>query len=78
MRVTDPALAEPYRLGVNLLAALSRQPGFEWREGGDALTRLIGSPELFEALRAGKTVEEILAADSTLWRRNRQPALLYH
>ena len=78
VRVTDPALAEPYRLGVNLLAALSRQPGFEWREGGDALTRLIGSPELFEALRAGKTVEEILAADSTLWRRNRQPALLYH
>jgi uncharacterized protein YbbC (DUF1343 family)/CubicO group peptidase (beta-lactamase class C family) len=80
VRVTDPALAEPYRLGVTLLAALSRQPGFEWREGGDALTRLVGSPRLVEALRSGKTVEEILAsdaADHAAWREDRRPALLY-
>lgn len=66
VRVTDPALAEPFRLGVALLEALSRQPGFEWRERGDALTRLIGSPHL-----AGN------AADHAAWRRDRQPALLY-
>ena len=56
VRVTDPAKAEPYRLGVSLLAALSRQPGFEWRDGGEALTRLIGTPRLLQDLRAGKTV----------------------
>jgi uncharacterized protein YbbC (DUF1343 family)/CubicO group peptidase (beta-lactamase class C family) len=80
VRVTDPALAEPYRLGVTLLAVLSRQPGFEWREDGDALTRLVGSPRPVEALRSGKTVEEILAADAAghaAWREDRRPALLY-
>ena len=72
--------AEPYRLGVTLLAALARQPGFEWLEKGDALTRLVGTPRLFQDLRAGKTVEEILAADiadHAVWRRDRQAALLY-
>lgn len=80
VRVTDPAAAEPYRLGVTLLAVLSRQPGFEWRDGGDALTRLLGTPRLLQDLRAGKTVEEILAADAAdhaAWRRDRGPALLY-
>jgi len=78
--VTDPAKAEPYRLGVILLATFSRQPGFAWRDSGDALTRLVGTPRLIEDLRAGKTVEEILAADAAdhaAWRRERQPALLY-
>ncbi|HEX9944538.1 MAG TPA: exo-beta-N-acetylmuramidase NamZ domain-containing protein, partial [Thermoanaerobaculia bacterium] len=80
VRVTDPATAEPYRLGVTLLALLSRQPGFEWREGGDALTRLLGTPRPLQDLRAGKTVEEILAtdaADHSAWRRDRRQALLY-
>lgn len=80
VHVTDPATAEPYRLGLSLLAALSRQSGFEWREGGDALTRLLGHPRPLQDLRAGKTVEEILAADAAdhaAWRRERQPALLY-
>lgn len=80
VRVTDPAAAGPYRLGVTLLAALSRQPDFEWRDNGDALTRLVGTPRLLQDLRAGKTVEEILAADAedhAAWRRGRQPALLY-
>ena len=80
VRVSDRLSAEPYRLGVTLLAALARQPGFEWREKGDALTRLVGTPRLFQDLRAGKTVEEILAADiadHAVWRRDRQAALLY-
>jgi uncharacterized protein YbbC (DUF1343 family)/CubicO group peptidase (beta-lactamase class C family) len=80
VRVIDPAAAEPYRLGVTLLASLSRQLGFEWRDGGDALTRLLGSPGLLQELREGKTVEEILAADAadhSAWRRERRPALIY-
>lgn len=80
VRVADPAIAEPYRLGITLLAALSRQPAFEWREDGNALTRLVGTPRLVQDLRAGKTVEEILAADAVdhaAWRRDRRPALLY-
>jgi len=78
--VTDPARAEPYRLGISLLAFLSRQRGFEWRDDGDALARLLGTPRPFQALFVGKTVEEILAADAenhAAWRRERRPALLY-
>ena len=78
--VTDPAKVEPYRLGISLLAVLARQRGFEWRDDGDALTRLVGTPRLIEDLRAGKAVEEILAADAAdhaAWRRDRRPALLY-
>jgi uncharacterized protein YbbC (DUF1343 family) len=80
VRVTDPAKVEPYRLGVSLLAAFSRQAGFEWRDGGEALTRLIGTPRLLQDLRAETTVEEILtadAADHAAWRRERRPVLLY-
>jgi len=80
IHVTDPETADPYRLGVTLLAYLSRQPGFAWRDGGEALTRLLGSPRLLQDLQAGKTVEEILAADAedhAAWRQERQPALLY-
>ena len=80
VRVADPTIAEPYRLGVTLLATLSRNPGFEWLDGGAALTRLVGTPRLAEDLREGKTVEEILAADAAdhdAWRRDRRPALLY-
>jgi uncharacterized protein YbbC (DUF1343 family) len=79
VHVTDPAAAEPYRLGVTLLAVLSRQPGFEWRDG-DTLTPLLGTPRLLQDLRTGKSVEEILAADAAdhaAWRRDRRPALLY-
>ena len=79
-RVADPATAEPYRLGITLLSILSRQPGFEWRDKGDALTRLVGTRRLVEDLRAGKTMEEILAADAEdheTWRRERRAALIY-
>jgi uncharacterized protein YbbC (DUF1343 family)/CubicO group peptidase (beta-lactamase class C family) len=78
--VTDPATAEPYRFGVTLLAALSRQPGFQWRDGGEALARLLGAPRLFQDLREEKTVEEILVADTadhSAWRQERRQALLY-
>lgn len=80
VHVTDPEVLEPYRLGVDLLATLSRQPGFAWRDDGDALVRLLGTPRLLQDLRAGRTVEEILAADApdhAAWRRDRAPALLY-
>lgn len=80
VRVADPATAEPYRLGVTLLSLLSRQPGFEWRDDGDALTRLVGTRRLIEHLKAGKTVEEILAADAKdqeTWRRERRAVLIY-
>jgi len=80
VHVTDPGKAEPYRLGITLLVHLSRQPGFAWRDGGEALSRLLGSPRPLQDLRAGKTVEEILAADAAdhaAWLRDRRPALLY-
>jgi uncharacterized protein YbbC (DUF1343 family) len=80
VHIADPAAAEPYRFGVTLLATLSRHPGFEWRDDGSALTRLVGNPRLVEDLRVGKTVEEILAADAVdhdAWRRDRRPALIY-
>ncbi len=80
VRVTDPARAEPYRLGLELLAAVSRQPGFEWRDDGAALTRLLGTARVFDQLRRGDPVDAILAADRAdheAWRAARRPALLY-
>ena len=80
VRVTDPAGADSYRLGVELLVALQGHEEFEWRNEGDALTRLVGTPKLIEDLRQGLTVEEILAPDAAsheAWRRARAPVLLY-
>ncbi|HEX9735146.1 MAG TPA: DUF1343 domain-containing protein [Thermoanaerobaculia bacterium] len=80
LRLRDAATAQPYRLGVALLAALSRQDGFEWIDGGAALTRLVGTPRLFAAITSGKSVDEIVAADAAghdAWRVERQGALLY-
>jgi beta-N-acetylhexosaminidase len=37
VRVTDPSSAQPYRLGVELLVALSSRAEFEWRREGDDL-----------------------------------------
>jgi len=78
--VTDAAAAQPYRLGLTLLDRLAREPGFEWQRGGDALTWLLGTPRVYEALGQGKSVEEILAADRAdheAWRVARREALLY-
>ncbi len=80
VRVTDPALARPYRLGLTLVVALARQPGFEWRRGGEALTWLLGTPRVYRDLAAGESVEEILAADRVdhvAWRAKRRASLLY-
>jgi len=80
VRVTDPAKAEPYRLGIELLIAFRNQAEFEWRGGGEALTWLVGTQRLLDDLRAGKTVEEIIEADLAdheAWRRARESVLLY-
>ncbi|RLE35571.1 MAG: DUF1343 domain-containing protein [Acidobacteria bacterium] len=80
IRVTDQEMAQPYQLGVTLLATLSKLPEFEWRRDGDALTWLLGTPRLLEDLKAGKTVQQILdadLADHAEWRKERESALLY-
>lgn len=80
VRVVDAARAEPYRLGLTLVEALSRQPELSWRRGGEALTWLLGTPRVYQDLAAGKTVEEILAADRAdhaAWRAERRESLLY-
>jgi uncharacterized protein YbbC (DUF1343 family) len=79
VRVTDPHAAAPYRLGVALLHALRRQPGFAWRRDG-ALDWLVGTRKLREALERGDSVDAIVAADAPAiadWRRARAASLLY-
>jgi CubicO group peptidase (beta-lactamase class C family)/uncharacterized protein YbbC (DUF1343 family) len=78
--VTDAGAADPYRLGVELLAALVNQPGFAWLRDGEALTWLVGTPRLGERLAAGLSPDAIVAADAAdhaAWRAARRPALLY-
>jgi uncharacterized protein YbbC (DUF1343 family) len=80
VRLTDAARAEPYRLGLELLAALGRQPELAWREEGAALTRLLGTARVGEQLRRRVPVADILAADGgdhAAWRTARRAALLY-
>ena len=78
--MTDGSVAQPYRLGLELLAVLSRRPGFSWRGEGAALTWLLGTDRVGEQLRRQDPVTEILAADRPAheaWRAARQAALLY-
>jgi uncharacterized protein YbbC (DUF1343 family) len=80
LRVVDRARARPYALGVALLHALRREPGFAWRDGGRALDRLLGTRRLRSALEAGLSPEQIVAADEPdleAFRRARADALLY-
>ncbi len=80
VRVTDGAAAQPYRLGLELLAGLSRHPEFEWRGKGAALTWLLGTDRVGEQLRRREPVAEILTtdrADHAAWRTARRSALLY-
>ncbi len=80
VRVSGPCVAEPYRLGIALLKALSLQDGFVWLRDGAVLTRLLGTPRVLEDLRRGRSVEAIVAADRgdhDTWRKDRRPALLY-
>ena len=80
VRIEDGATAQPYRLGLELLAALSRQQEFEWRDQGAALRRLLGTDRVGEQLRRREPVADILAADiadHAAWRTARRAALLY-
>jgi uncharacterized protein YbbC (DUF1343 family) len=80
VHVADAKAARPYTLGVALLRALRGQAGFEWRDGGAALDRLVGTRKLREALERGEAVEAIVQADAAAieaFRAQRKPALLY-
>ena len=80
VKVTQPQIAEPYRLGVALLSFLRGQQGFEWREGGAALDRLLGTSGPREALLQGRAVEAIVAQDApdiAAFRKDREKSLLY-
>jgi uncharacterized protein YbbC (DUF1343 family) len=82
LRVTvkEPSQVQPYRLGVGLLSALQKQPGFEWRDGGAGLDRLVGTKTLRAALQKGEPVEAIVAHDLPAleaWRQERQKFLIY-
>ena len=80
VRVTDGAAAQPYRLGLELLAVLSQHPEFAWRREGAALTWLLGTDRVGEQLRRQQPVDAILAgdrADHEAWRTARRASLLY-
>jgi uncharacterized protein YbbC (DUF1343 family) len=80
VRVIDPAAAQPYRLGVELLIALQGREEFKWGQDGASLTRLVGTPRLLDDLRQGMTAEQIVEADAAAheaWRRDRASSLLY-
>jgi len=78
--VTDESALEGYRLGLELVRRLARQDAFAWRQDGRALTWLLGTPVVFEALAANRSVSEIVGADAPdheRWRSERASALLY-
>jgi uncharacterized protein YbbC (DUF1343 family) len=78
--VTEAAAARPYRLGLVLLHALAREPGFRWLRDGAALDALLGTRRVREALVRGEAVETILSGDAAghaAFRNDRLPALLY-
>jgi uncharacterized protein YbbC (DUF1343 family) len=80
VHVADAKAAQPYKLGVALLRALRGQAGFEWRDGGAALDRLVGTKKLREAIERGDTVDAIVEADAAAieaFKAQRKPALLY-
>ncbi len=80
VRVRDVAAARAWALGLRLLVALRRQPGFAWTRGGAWLDTLTGSTAVREALERGDGVEAILASGAPAlerWRAARKPALLY-
>ena len=80
VRIIEASAAEPYRLGLTLLEALAGEDDFTWRRGGKALTWLLGTPRVTQDLVAGRSIDEIVAADAadiTAWRAERHAALLY-
>ena len=80
VRVTDPAAAQPFALGLRLLAALRRHAEFAWVREGAWLDTLSGTKSLRAALERGDSVDQILAAMAPAvedWRRDRRSYLLY-
>jgi uncharacterized protein YbbC (DUF1343 family) len=80
VRVTDPAAARPFALGLRLLVALRRRPEFAWVREGAWLDTLVGTRSVRTALERGDGVEAILAAQEPAlrrWRRERKASLLY-
>jgi uncharacterized protein YbbC (DUF1343 family) len=80
VRVTDAAAAQPWALGLRLLAALRRRPGFGWAREGAGLDTLTGTHSVRAALERGDAVEAILAAQAPAverWRAERRTSLLY-
>ncbi len=80
VRVTDAATASPFRLGLRLLVALRRQPGFAWLREGAWLDTLTGSKAVRVAIERGSSVDAILAAQApgiARWRTERKASLLY-
>jgi beta-N-acetylhexosaminidase len=74
VEVTDAAVADPWRLGVELLAALAQQTDFTWLRDGQALTALLGTPALVD----GQLRSEVVAPSAgEAWLESRRPALLY-
>ena len=80
IEVTSAEKAQPYRLGLEIVSRLARQEGFSWRRDGGALTWLLGTPTVYEALASHRSVAEILAADTpdhVQWLFERRSSLLY-
>jgi uncharacterized protein YbbC (DUF1343 family) len=79
-RVTDPAAARPFALGLRLLAALRRHPEFAWIREGAWLDTLTGTKAVRASLERGDGVEAILDFEQPAierWRRERKDFLLY-
>jgi uncharacterized protein YbbC (DUF1343 family) len=80
VRVTDPAAARPFALGLRLLAALRRHAEFAWVREGAWLDTLTGTRAVRAALERDDGVETILDAEAPAierWRRERAASLLY-
>lgn len=80
VRVNDAAGASPFRLGLRLLVALRRQPGFAWLRAGAWLDSLTGTAAVRAALERGDSVDAILASLQPALRRwiaDRRESLLY-
>ncbi len=79
VRASGPVL-RPYALGLALLAAARRQPGFRWLREGAALDTLLGTRRVREAIERGESVDAILATDAAAadaFARERAALLLY-
>jgi uncharacterized protein YbbC (DUF1343 family) len=80
VRVTDPLTAQPYALGLRLIAALRCHAEFAWVREGAWLDTLSSTKVVRAALERGDSVLSILAEEAPAiarWRDERKSALLY-